>query len=96
MIFNNCLFILVVTLVCQQRLVEANAFMLRKFGILDKPRHSEIFTKAFIDFLVSTTKQHKSHKQVVDNEEIRQKIYRERLLNRVRGTVFKDFYSHLF
>ena len=62
MIFKNCFFILVITLLCQERLVEANAFMLRKFGILDTARQNEISTKAFIEVSASITKQHKSHK----------------------------------
>ena len=93
MIFKNCFFILMVTFLSHESLVEAYAPTLRKFGLLDIARNDRLFTKAFTQSLVSTTEHHKYQEQ---NEEMRQKIYRERLLNRVNSAVLKDFYSRLF
>ena len=96
MIFNKCIFLLVVTLLCHERFVEAHGPMLRTFGILDAPKHHGIFSKVVTELfnpIMGHKKSHKSNEQNEQNEKKRQKIFRERILSQVRDKVFKELYG---
>ena len=91
-ILGQFIFLLATSLLWHERLVTAQMPVLKSsFGLLGTTNYMGTFGKNVINQLLNEYR----HRQMIKahSEDIRNKIYQERLLSQVRSGIFRDFYN---